>query len=397
MKVVVIAGFDYSLANFRLALLRDMVAAGCEVVAAAPAETAGLPEMLRAEGVRFRAVALTRTGLNPWADLQAYRSLLALCSEERPDLVLSYTIKPVVYGSLAARGAGVPRIHALITGLGTAFHTPGFKGRVLRAVAEFLYRRALAQCAVVFVQNSDIERLFIARKLVPRDRIKVVPGSGVDIRHFSQAPIPNALRFLYLGRLLRDKGLAELADAALIVRRSRPDAVISIVGPLDQNPTCISAAEIDAWVRDGRLERHEACDDVRPHLAACSVYVLPSYHEGMPRSVLEAMATGRAIITTDTTGCRETIERLPGARPDDAGVETGTNGLLVRVRSSASLAAAMLRMAASPTMVHSMGARSRQIAEQRFDVRTINRVMLSEMRIPEQRSRSEISCFFSTA
>jgi len=381
MKVLVLAGLDYSLVNFRLSLLRDLVAAGCEVVAAAPAETAGLPERLRAEGVRFRPVALARAGLNPWADFRTYRALRALCAEERPDLVLSYTIKPVIYGSLAARAAGVPRIHALITGLGTAFHTPGVKGRLLRAVAEFLYRRALACCTGVFVQNRDIEQLFLSRGLAAQEKLTLVAGSGIDTRHFTPTPVPATVRFLYLGRLLRDKGLAELAEAAAIVRRARPDVIVSLVGPLDQNPTGISAAEVDSWVRDGRVERHEACEDVRPHLAACSVYVLPSYHEGMPRSVLEAMAAGRAIITTDTTGCRETIERWPDARPDSEGVEEGANGLLVQVRSATSLAAAMLRLANSPEKVRSMGAHSRRIAEQCFDVRTVNSLMLSKMNV----------------
>lgn len=379
MKVLVLAGLDYSLVNFRLSLLRDLVAAGCEVVAAAPAETTGLSERLRAEGVRFRAVALARAGLNPWADFQTYRALRALCVDERPDLVLSYTIKPVIYGSLAARDAGVPRIHALITGLGTAFHTPGAKGWMLRTVAEFLYRRALAGCSGVFVQNGDIERLFVERGLAERGKLTLVSGSGIDTGHFTPSPVPETVRFLYLGRLLRDKGLAELAEAAAVVRLARRDVVVSLVGPLDQNPTGISAAEVESWVTEGVVERHEACDDVRPHLAACSVYVLPSYHEGMPRSVLEAMAAGRAIITTDTTGCRETIERVPGARPDRDGVEEGANGLLVRVRSASSLAAAMLRLAASPEKVRAMGARSRQIAEQRFDVRMVNRLMLERM------------------
>lgn len=381
MKVLVFAGLDYSLVNFRLLLLRNLVAAGCEVVAAAPAETVGLPERLRAEGVRFRSVVLARASLNPWADFLTYRALRRVCAEEHPDLVLSYTIKPVVYGSLAASAEGVPRIHALITGLGTAFHSSGIKGWALRAVAEFLYRRALARCTGVFVQNCDIERLFIARRLAPLEKLTLVAGSGVDTCHFLPTPVPDAVRFLFLGRLLRDKGLTELVEAAAIVRRVYPEVAVSIVGALDQNPTGISAAEVCRWVNEGIVERHEACEDVRPHLAACSVFVLPSYHEGMPRSVLEAMASGRAIITTDTTGCRETIERIPGAMPDASGVEEGTNGLLVPVRSAASLAAAMLRLASSPEKVRAMGDRSRRIAERRFDVRAVNELMLSKMGI----------------
>lgn len=381
MKFLLIAGYDASLTNFRLPLMREVMAAGWEVVAAAPAETPRVPAQLAEAGIRFVPVQLARTGLNPLADWRSFRNLRSLCATEKPDVVLSYTIKPVIYGSLAAHAAGVPSVHALITGLGTAFYTEGVKGRLLRGVAESLYRWSLRRCRRVFVQNGEIETLFLERGLAKREQLVQVAGSGVDTEHFAAKPLPSGTRFLYLGRMLRDKGLVELAEAAAELRRTHPEAGCRIVGPADTNPTGIRETDIDGWVSRGWLERFPPCEDVRGHLADCSVYVLPSYHEGMPRSVLEAMSVGRAIITTDTIGCRDTIVVPAGNKRDAHGILEGENGLLVPTRSSRALAIAMQRLASDRGLVQRMGARSRQIAVERFDVRAVNRTLCHGMGI----------------
>ncbi|MBI5425342.1 MAG: glycosyltransferase family 4 protein [Opitutae bacterium] len=381
MKFLLIAGYDASLTNFRLPLMRAVLAAGWEVVAAAPAETPRVPAQLAEAGIRFVPVHLARTGLNPLADWRSYRNLRRLCAAEKPDIVLSYTIKPVIYGSLAARAAGVPSVHALITGLGTAFYTEGLKGRLLRGVAEALYRRSLRGCGRVFVQNGEIEALFLERRLASRRQLVQVAGSGVDTEHFAPKPLPSGTRFLYLGRMLRDKGLVELAEAAAELRRTHPEAGCRIVGAGDSNPTGIRETDIDGWVSRGWLERFPLCEDVRGHLAECSVYVLPSYHEGMPRSVLEAMSVGRAIITTDTIGCRDTVVVPAGSKRDVHGILQGENGLLVPTRSAHALSIAMQRLASDPELVRRMAIRSRQIAVERFDVRAVNQVLCVGMGI----------------
>lgn len=389
MKALLLAGFDRSLVNFRGALIRDLVAAGCEVVAAAPPEHGDVPDRLAALGARFAGVGLSRAGLNPLADLATYGRLRRLFRRERPDLVLSYTIKPVIYGSLAAAREGVPRIAALITGLGSAFHSPGPRGRLLRAVAVRMYRAALHRCGAVFVQNPDIASLFSAHGILPRQRMIVVRGSGVDLREFPRQPVPEGPPcFLYLGRLLRDKGLREFAEAARRVRAELPQVRCVIAGAPDPNPSGIPLAEVQGWAADGVLEYLPHQVDVRPLLAACSVFVLPSYHEGMPRSVLEAMAVGRAIVTTDAIGCRETVRRPAGASPDADGIVQGDNGLLVPVGDAGALARAMLRLVRSPGLAEAMGARSRVTAEEEFDVRKVNQAMLAALGIIPAASRS---------
>ena len=379
-RVLVLGGLDRSLINFRGPLIRAMVTAGHEVFAAAPPENAEVPQHLAKLGVQFVPVALARAGLNPLADGRGLFQLRSLLQKERPDVVLSYTIKPVIYGSLAASWAGVPRIYALITGLGAAFHTPGIKGRLLRFLAVFMYRLAFARCNKVFVQNSEIAELFIRKNIVPAGKIVVVPGSGVDTQHFTPVSLPpGPLVFLLLARMLRDKGVEEYVAAARLVKKEMPQARFLLVGDTDPNPAAIAERQLKQWNEEGVIEYRSAISDVRPLLSACSAYVLPSYHEGMPRSVLEAMAMGRPVITTDTIGCRDMV--FDAGAPDAAGVKWGCNGALVPVREVRSLAAAMIRLGGDPTLAEKMGQQGRLLVERFFDVNQVNALMLSEMKI----------------
>lgn len=378
-QILVLGGLDGSLLNFRGSLLRAFIDAGHDVLAAAPAQTVGVPEKLRNAGVRYEPVSLARAGLNPFADLAGLFRLQRLFKRQQPDIVLSYTIKPVIYGSLAAWLAGVPRIYALITGLGAAFHTSGVKGRVLRFIAVFLYRRALQRCTKVFAQNRDIADLFIREKMVGAEKIFVVPGSGVDTNHFPFSTLPSGSPvFLYLGRLLRDKGISELVAATRLLKVSQPEAKVLLVGDTDPNPASFSAEEVAAWQNEGIVEHIGYQADVRPYLRDCTAFVLPSYHEGLPRSVLEAMATGRPIITTDAIGCRETIFEA-GEADRMSGIKRGLNGFLVPVRSIEPLAAAMKILARDRDMAVAMGRESRTLVETHFDVGLINNLMLRAM------------------
>jgi glycosyltransferase involved in cell wall biosynthesis len=372
MRVVVIGGWAPSLVRFRGPLLAAMVGRGHEVTAMAPeqgAGTAGVRDDLAALGVRFEPIDLQRAGIDPIADARAIRGLVGRLRALRPELVLGYTIKPVIYGSLAARLAGVPNRAAMITGMGSALASVRtVKQRLVAVVARALYRAGLAQCQVVIFQNTD-DRDELARlgALPRRARIVIVRGSGVDLAHYAPSPLPAGPPvFVFLGRLLRDKGIAEYVAAARIVRARFPAARFQIAGWLDPNPESLTQRELDAVVADGTIEYLGAPNDVRPSLSAAHVLVLPSYREGTPRSVLEAMSMNRAVITTDAPGCRETVI-------------DGDSGLIVPVRDAGLLAAAMIRLIASPALLTRIAAAGRARAVELYDAHAVAASVLAAL------------------
>lgn len=371
MKVMVVGGWAPSLLSFRGVLLEEMVARGHEVTACAagdePGEEPEVERELGRIGVTYRSVPLARASIDPRRDLHAVRALRRLCTEIRPDVLLAYTVKPVIYASLAARTAGVPSRNAIITGLGYAFGASNLKQRLVGGLVHVLYRAALSGARTVFFQNPDDLDLFLKRGLVRRHKTVLLNGSGVDLDHYKVSSPPSGpTTFLLIARLLNDKGIIEYVEAARRIKRERSDARFQLVGPFDPNPSGIDRAQVNAWEREGVVEYLGRSRDVRPHLANCHVYVLPSYREGTPRSVLEAMSTGRPIITTDAPGCRETV------------VE-GSNGFLVPIRDPEALAGAMRRFLDDPALPARMGIASRRLAEAKYDVHKVNAVILDEL------------------
>ncbi|MEN1958316.1 glycosyltransferase family 4 protein [Luteimonas changyuni] len=377
-RILVVASYPDSILKFRGPLLEAMVAAGWDVHIAAPAVDTmpGLREALASKGIGLHCIPLNRTGTNPIADIRLVVALRGLMRELRPAVVLPYTIKPVIYGTIAAWMAGVPRRFALVTGLGYAF--TGNRQGIVKRVVTSLYRFALGRTHMVFFQNPDDERLFRDLGIAPaRTPSMVVNGSGVDVAAFPVASLPGSpIVFLLIGRLLGDKGVREFAEAAREVKALNPEVRFHVVGWIDSNPDAIAQSELDAWVAEGTLEFLGKVDDVRPAIAASTVYVLPSYREGTPRTVLEAMAMGRPIITTDAPGCRETVM-------------DGDNGFLVPVQSVDALVEAMLKFIEDPALAQRMGRRSRQIAEDKYDVHKVNAVMLREMGITRAGTEGE--------
>lgn len=370
-RVLVIAGHAASLINFRGPLLASLVAAGHEVHVAAPGlhRDPDLSARLEALGVRCHDVALARAGLDPVKDLRSLAALCRLMRALRPHSVLAYTIKPVVWGGIAARLTGVPRFFALITGLGYAFTgTARGKRALVQRLAQALYRIGLRRAAGVIFQNPDDAAEFRDRGLLPAGiRPVIVNGSGVDLDQFPVVPLPEGpCSFVMIARLLGDKGVREYAGAAALLRERGVNAVVHLVGAPDDNADSIAASQAEAWRADGRLQWHGQLDDVRPAIAAAHVVVLPSYREGTPRTVLEGMAMGRAIITTDVPGCRETM--IPG--------ETG---LLIPARDTVALADAMAALAGDLDRVATMGTAARNYAVQKYDVRIVNETMLAAM------------------
>lgn len=374
MTFLLIASFADSILSFRGPLLEALLARGLQVHVAAPNLSPDSPmrQCLEARGIRVHDIPLRRTGTNPLADAATLLYLWQLMLRIQPSFVLGYTIKPVIYGTLAALLAHVPRRFALVTGLGYVFQQNAAEGQRqlgLRSLVQPLYALALRCTHKVFLQNPDDQALFRDLGiLLPATPSCVVNGSGVDVDEYPVAPLPAAPHFLLIARLLGDKGVREYAAAARRVREHHPQATFSLVGWIDDNPDAIAQQELDGWVADGTLDYLGHLGDVRPAIAACNVYVLPSYHEGTPRTVLEAMSMGRAIITTDAPGCRETVV-------------DGHNGFLVPVRAVEELAMAMLRFIETPELAVRMGARARQIAEEKYDVHRVNAVMLQEMGI----------------
>lgn len=365
-RVAVLGSLPESLINFRGPMLKAMVAAGHEVHALSPVATPTVIAALKAMGVRHHVVPLARTGLNPLHDLRSLLALVGLFRRLRPDCLLAYTIKPVIYGGLAARLVGV-RFYAMITGLGYTFAGLSPKGRLVGTVARVLYRLALSGSERVFFQNQDNLDVFLAHGLLRGPgQARLIAGSGVDLAHYAQLPLPAAPIFLMIARLLGDKGVREYVDAARRVRAHAPMARFRLAGWIDDNPAAIARSELDNWIGEGAIEYLGHLEDVRPAMAEASVYCLPSYHEGMPRTVLEALSMGRPVITTDVPGCRETV------RP-------GENGFLVPAGDAVALAQAMECFISHKELASRMGAASRRLAERRFDVDLVNRVILDTM------------------
>lgn len=372
-RVLIIGGYPQSLVNFRGPLIKAFRDAGLEVHVAAPALKGSqhVVEQLRCLGVSSHDIHIQRAGLNPLQDLDGLWSLFSLMRRIKPDAVISYTIKPVIYATLAAWLARIPHRFALITGLGYAFTgEPTGKRGLVQKLARRLYRLSLVRAEIVFFQNPDDQALFRDLRLLPsRAATVVVNGSGIDLSVFESVPLPpGPVVFLLIARLLGDKGVREYVAAASEVRKRYPSVVFRLVGFVDDNPDSIHSDELAQWQRGGIVDYLGRLEDVRPAIKNCSVYVLPSYREGTPRTVLEAMAMGRAIITTDAPGCRETVI-------------DGDNGFMVPVKAVKELAEAMGRFISQPELIIQMGARSRQIAEEKYDVHKVNAQMLEGMGI----------------
>jgi glycosyltransferase involved in cell wall biosynthesis len=367
-RIVIIGAYAESLILFRGDLIRSFVAQGHDVVAMAAPTSEQTCISIEALGASFRSYPVQRSGMNPASDFKTFLALRSALCELKPDIVLAYTIKPVIWGGLALRSLGMTaRFYPLITGLGLAFQPGGLKQQILTGLVTRLYRWALDRADSVIFQNRDNQRVFIDRLIVDEQRTVVVSGSGVNLEHFTVSPLSQGNPvFLVIARLLGDKGLREYFQAARIVTERHPLAIFHLVGPEDPSPDGIPLSEVNSWQESGTLQYLGATGDVRPFIAQSHIYVLPSYHEGMPRTVLEAMAMGRPIITTDAPGCRETVV-------------DGVNGFLVPVKDAAALAHAMERFILNPELIETMGRRSRERVEERFDVHKVNDDILRSM------------------
>lgn len=368
MHFVIVGALPQSLTNFRGDLIRAVIGHGHRVTAMSAPATDGETADIMALGADFRSYPVERTGLNPISDARTLVALRGAFQALAPDVVLAYTIKPVIWSGIALRSChSHARYFALVTGLGYAFEGNRLVQRGIQSLASGLYRCALSRAQRVIFQNRDNRDIFTTRGIVPAEKCRVVSGSGVDTNRFSAMPLPvEGSHFMLIARLLGDKGLREYVEAARLVRVRYPNVTFHLVGPVDPSPDGIPLSVVQVWHDSGDIVYHGSTNDVRPHIAAGHIYVLPSYHEGMPRSVLEAMAMGRPILTTDVPGCRETVL-------------AGENGWLVPRRDSAALAERIEWFLTHRAAWDAMGARSRQLALERFDVHAINGELLRIM------------------
>lgn len=324
--ILISANSLFNIINFRSGLIRELSAAGYGVTILSPVEKGAAP----AAGVPADLIALPieRSGLNPVTDARLFLAYWRYFRKLRPAAYLGFTIKPNIYGSMAAGIAGVPSF-VNVSGLGTTFLGHGLFARFV----SLLYRIAFRRAACVFFQNPDDRQLFIERRIVRPDQSRLLPGSGIDLDRFRPVPPISGASpiFLYVGRLIADKGVREFVEAAALIRDLHPTAQFQLLGEPDSgNRTGISDAELRGWIDSGVIEYLGQVEDVRPAIAAASAVVLPSYREGLPRSLLEAGAMGRPLIATDVPGNRELVE-------------DGVTGILCKAKDARSLAAAMER------------------------------------------------------
>jgi len=373
MKIVIIASNDFSLINFRKELILEFRNRGFDIAAAAPPELPIVRRELNRLGIKYYPLTLRKNGKNPFRDMLFFFSLLRILIKEKPDYLLTYTIKPVIYGNLAGRFFKHLKRYSIISGLGyIASENEVNSRRLVLRIIDIFYRASLKNIDGLFFQNYEDVAFFLKKEYINSPAIaQVTMGSGVNTRYFTREPLPyGAFRFLLVSRLLRSKGIAIYADAARIVKEKHPTVEFEILGGYDLScDDAITPEEVQSWEQEGLFHYRGTTSDVRPYLKDSTVFVLPSYYrEGIPRSIMEAMATGRPIITTDAIGCRNTVKH-------------GQNGLLVQPRNVQSLADAMIYMVEHPEEVKAMADKSRQMAVDIFEVTEVNKVLLEYMNL----------------
>ena len=368
-RILIIGASTINLVKFRTKLLLELKAQGHEVTACSGELLESAAGWFADHDIAYDVIEQdARRGTNPLHDLRYYRQLKSVIAKRKPTVVLSVTLKPVIYGTLAAHKLRVSTIGAMITGVGMAFMGDGVRQKLIRAISSALLRRALRHADTLIFQNRDDIELFDQIGAIRGQKVVQTHGSGVDLDRFEAGPIPDGpLLFLLISRLIPEKGVRDFARAAAIVKQQHPEARFQIIGPFEHRGSDITPEEVQRWQDEYSIEHLGYIEDVRPYVLGASVYVLPSYYrEGQPRSILEAMAMGRPIITTDSVGCRETII-------------DGENGLLVLPREPEILAEAMVKFIENPEMIHSMGRASATRAARHYDVNQVNQKVIGAL------------------
>ena len=369
MKIMVVGAKPRSILNFRGELIKGIVANNkYDVYVMASAATTSEFKVIENLGVTYIDYFVSRNGLSAYQDFKTFISLKSTFKKNNPDVILAYTVKPIIWGGIAASFFPDTRFYALVTGLGFAFQKGSWKKNLLVKLVTFLYKVALKRSEKVIFQNPDNQQVFIDLGIVPAYKTCVVNGSGVDVNYFDTKPLPSSPTFLLIARLLGDKGIREYVLAANKVKQKYPNAVFQLLGPEDPSPDGISLEELSKLNNEHSVDYLGATKDVRPYIEGSTIFVLPSYHEGLPRTVLEAMATGRPILTTDVPGCRETVVN-------------NVNGWLVGKANVQELVDRMIWFVENPCEWRRMGDASRTMVEDKFDVHNVNKEIMKIMEL----------------
>lgn len=359
LKILLFANTDWFLYNFRLPLAKDLVDAGHQVLLVSPG--GDYADRMSAEGFHHRQVRLSQKGTNPLREIQSIIEIIRLYKQEKPDVVHHFTIKPVLYGSLAAKLTSVLRIVNSITGLGYVFTSTALMAKILKCIVKTLYRGLLKNTAVIF-ENTDDRKLFIDLKLVNSAQSAFIPGSGVDIKLFTPSDEPpEPVTVLLPARLLYSKGIVEYVNAARLLKKQGVTARFVLAGDIyPGNPDHIEQSMVDGWINEGVVEWMGWQSDMAQVLKSAHIVCLPSYREGLPKALAEAAASGKPIVATDVPGCREIVRH-------------GENGLLVPNKNVEALAEALKALIENPEIRKSMGEKSRKLAETQFSYFHVNR------------------------
>jgi len=356
-KILILANFDVGLYKFRKELIQEFLKRGDEVYISLP--YGNLVKPLIEMGCHFIDTPLDRRGMNPIKDFGLYRNYRSILNKVKPDFVITYTIKPNIYGGIACRMSKVS--YAInITGLGTTFQ----KENIVKKLVTFLYRSACKNAKVVFFENEENQETFIRNKIVSNEKSVKLNGAGVNLDEYAFTEYPpddGTVRFLFVGRIMKEKGIDELLEAAKAIRAEYPNVYFELVGPMEDDYRKI----IDDYSCKGIIRYHGYQEDVRPFIANCHCFVLPSYHEGMANTLLEAGAMGRPLIASDIAGCRETI------REDYSGylVEKGISDILIEALMK------FLQLAYNSKVT--MGYNSRKHIESTYDKNKVNNFFLN--------------------
>tara|TARA_R100001369_G_scaffold85726_1_gene119628 strand:- start:544 stop:1680 length:1137 start_codon:yes stop_codon:yes gene_type:complete len=369
-RILIICSASYSLIHFRGDFIKELLKNGYDVYAAAPNFREDIAEILVSIGAKPIAFKLQRTGLNPLKDLKTIFELKKIIKENKIDLVFPYTIKPVIYGSLAANFNKVPVI-SLITGLGFTFSGASKKAEILQKVTQFLYRISLSKNKIVIFQNSDDYQLFLEKRIITKSqKISIVGGSGVNLNRYKYRVNNNTseeISFLIVARLIMEKGIELFLEAAEVLKEKYPATKFHVIGSPDKSPSAIKEERLISLNEQETIIYHGSQNNIQEHLYNGDVFVLPTfYREGIPRSILEALSVGLPIITTDSPGCKETVINYE-------------NGILIPPKNIDALIAAMEFFITNRSKLKEMGIKSRKYAEQKFDVSIINENLLKSI------------------
>lgn len=366
MKIAVLSSHTSSLFWFRMDMIKEFIIRGHTVIALGSDSEADWKDKFKEHNIDYRQLNVERNGVNPFKDIKTLRELQKFMKKEKPDKVFAYQAKTVIYGSIAAKLNGITEVYPLIAGLGSIFRGTGFKNKIVKTIMKIEYWAACKCSKKVFFQNNDDKNEFIRNGLIKDDKTVIINGSGVNLEKFKPTSLPTEPAFLFIGRLIKDKGIMEYLQACKEVKRKHPDVRCLLVGPYDSNPSAIQPEELKPYIDNSIIEYFGEQSDVRPFIAACSTYVLPSYHEGTPKTVLEAMAMGRSIITSNAPGCRETVI-------------DGDNGYLVKVKDIEGLVEKMNYLITHPDVNLAMGERSLKLAREKYDVNIVNQTIMNAM------------------